>query len=325
MTRDPAEAPLDGLLEILRCPSTGQHLQLAGDALMTVDGERSYRLAENGTPVLLVSGASLFAGNGTASAPAPVRGAGLRQALRRKLTASPVSRQNFELLAELLREGWRPGSPPRRVLVVGGGILGFGAEALAEAPWVELVDTDVYLGPRTRIVCDGHDLPFADGAFAAVVGKAVLEHVADPQRVAREVHRVLAPGGLLYSEVPFMQQVHEGAYDFTRWTMTGHRRLLHQFDELEAGAVGGPGEALAWSLRYFMLALAGDSRLRRGFELLTQVSTLPLRWLDRWLRGRPAGLDAASGTFILGRRRPTPLPDADIVAAHRGAIGSPHR
>jgi SAM-dependent methyltransferase len=324
MTPDPAERPLDGLLEILRCPATGQPLERVDHALVTADGERSYRVAPNGVPVLLVSGVSLFTDDGTGSTSIS-RTSAVRQALRRALTASPVSRENFEVLAELLREGWRDGSRPRRVLVVGGGILGFGIEALAEVPWVELVETDVYLGPRTRIVCDGHDLPFADGAFAAVVCQAVLEHVADPQRVARELHRVLAPGGLVYSEVPFMQQVHEGAYDFTRWTMTGHRRLLHQFEVLEAGPVGGPGEALAWSLCHFVLALAGDSRLRRGADLLTRISTLPLRWLDRWLRGRPAGLDAASGTFILGRSRPTPLSDFEIVAAHRGATPSPSR
>ncbi|MDQ6778439.1 MAG: class I SAM-dependent methyltransferase [Actinomycetota bacterium] len=319
-----AEQPLDGLLEILRCPSTGQQLKVAGDELVTVDGERSYRFAANGGPVLLVSGVSLFAENGT-GATSTSSAARLRQVLRRTLTASPVSRENFELLAALLREGWHDGSPPRRVLVVGGGTLGFGAEALAAAPWIDLIETDVYLGPRTRIVCDGHDLPFVDGAFAGVVCQAVLEHVADPQRVAQELHRVLAPGGLVYSEVPFMQQVHEGAYDFTRWTMTGHRRLLRQFDEIETGAVGGPGEALAWSLRHFVLALAGRSPLRRSFDLLTQIATLPLRWLDHWLRGRPAGLDAASGTFILGRRRPTPLSDLEIVAAHRGAVGTPSR
>ncbi|HEY5318402.1 MAG TPA: methyltransferase domain-containing protein, partial [Solirubrobacteraceae bacterium] len=295
-----------------------------GGTLTTVDGELTYRLTEDGVPVLLMAGASLFAEEATRTSTASPA-ARMRDALRRTLTASPVSRKNFELVADLLREGWHDGSPRRRVLVVGGGILGFGAEALAGAPWIDLVESDVYLGPRTRIVCDGHDLPFVDGAFSAVVCQAVLEHVADPQRVAHELHRVLGPAGLLYSEVPFMQQVHEGAYDFTRWTMTGHRSLLRHFDEIEAGAVGGPGEALAWSLRHFVLAAAGESPLRQGFDVLTRISTLPLRWLDRWLRDRPAGLDAASGTFILGRRRPTPLSDFEIVAAHRGAIASPSR
>jgi SAM-dependent methyltransferase len=321
-----AEASLVGLLAILRCPSTGQNLSVAGDTLVSADAALSYQVAGNGVPILLVrlvDDSSLFAPDEQAAGTASV--ARLRAGVRRALTASPVSRENFKLLAGLLREGWREGSPPRRVLVVGGGTLGFGAEALLGAPWIDLVETDVYLSPRVRIVCDGHDLPFVDGAFDAVVCQAVLEHVADPQRVARELHRVLEPRGFLYSEVPFMQQVHEGAYDFTRWTLTGHRRLLRDFDEIKAGAVGGPGESLAWSIRYFVLAVTEGSRLRHGFDVLTRVATLPLRWVDRLLRGRSSGLDGASGTFILGHRRSTPLSDFEIVAAHQGAIVSPSR
>jgi SAM-dependent methyltransferase len=315
--------PAPELLGILRCPETGAAVAWAGDALVTAGGERSYPLLE-GVPILVAESRSLFS-------PADVRGragagAGLRGGLRRRLTSSPASRANFERLARLLRGRWREGDDPLLVLVVGGGILGFGAEALLDRPWIELVDTDVYIGPRTRVVCDAHDLPFADGAFAAVVCQAVLEHVADPVRVVAELHRVLADDGLLYSEIPFMQQVHEGAYDFTRWTLTGHRRLLRDFGEISAGAVGGPGESLAWSLRYLALALAGESAVaRRILGQLTLVATLPLRALDRLLRDRPAALDGASGTFFLGRARGQPRSDADIVAAHRGAIASPGR
>jgi SAM-dependent methyltransferase len=298
-------------------------LKPAGDALVTDDTEITYRVAGNGVPILLVSDSSLFSPDETATA--RTSAARLRARVRGVLTASPVSRKNFKALAELMRDGWSAGHPVRRVLVVGGGILGFGAVELLKAPWIELVETDVYLGPRARIVCDAHDLPFVDGAFDAVVCQAVLEHVADPQRVVQELHRVLEPGGFLYSEVPFMQQVHEGAYDFTRWTMTGHRRLLRDFDEIRTGVVGGPGESLAWSVRYFVLALTEGSRLRHGFDVLTRVATLPLRWLDRLLRARGYGLDGAAGTFFLGRRRSTPRSDFEIVAAHQGAIVSPSR
>ncbi len=41
----------------------------------------------------------------------------------------------------------------------------------------------------------GEELPYADGAFDAVVCVDVLEHVADLQRVLTETARVLRPGG----------------------------------------------------------------------------------------------------------------------------------
>jgi hypothetical protein len=88
------------------------------------------------------------------------------------------------------------------------------------------------------------------------VAQAVLEHVLDPWRCVEELHRVLASGGLVYAETPFMQQVHEGRFDFTRFTHLGHRRLFRRFEELDSGAVGGPGMALAWSWRYFLWSFA---------------------------------------------------------------------
>ena len=44
------------------------------------------------------------------------------------------------------------------------------------------------------VVASGEDLPFADDSFDRVVGKAILHHL-DPEIGARELARVLAPGG----------------------------------------------------------------------------------------------------------------------------------
>ena len=94
-----------------------------------------------------------------------------------------------------------------------------------------------------------------------------------------------------------MQQVHEQAYDFSRFTQSGHRWLFRRFSEISAGAVGGAGVALAWSIRYFWRALGAGNKLSR-------LAVLPffwIRYLDAFGRGRAAA-DAASGFFFLGRR-----------------------
>ena len=85
-------------------------------------------------------------------------------------------------------------------------------------PAIELVETDVSFGPRTALICDAHNIPFAEGSFDGVVAQAVLEHVLDPYSCVAEIYRVLKPAGLVYVETPFMQQVHMGRYDFTRFT-----------------------------------------------------------------------------------------------------------
>jgi SAM-dependent methyltransferase len=306
-------SPVDDLLPLLRCPATGQRLVRRDGEFVTDDGARRYPVTR-GVPVLIAEERSLFDLDSITDG-----GTGGRSSLLGRLLALPpthtrnvAARAN---LAELVRLLGGNG----RVLVIGGRIIGAGMEALLAAPGVEPVETDVALGPRTQIVCDAHDLPFAEGSFDAVVIQGVLEAVADPERVAAEVHRVLAPDGLVYSEAPFIQQVHEGAYDFNRFTHLGHRRLWRSFDELRSGAQCGPGMALLWSIEYFLQAVAGGSRLLRG--LVSRTVTLLFFWLkylDDFLAGHPGGVDAASGTFFLGRRRSEPLPDREIVRAFQG-------
>ena len=46
-------------------------------------------------------------------------------------------------------------------------------------------------------VADIRDLPFPDDSFDVVFTSAVLEHLGDPDRALREIHRVVKPGGLV--------------------------------------------------------------------------------------------------------------------------------
>jgi SAM-dependent methyltransferase len=283
--------------------------------LCTPDGSERYPIVRD-IPVLIDESASAFSIAGFVE---PQNDSPRwRRSLNRLATSivPGISRnlaaaENYRLLAEKLNE--TPGAR-RRVLVIGGSVPGEGFESLLAAPGLELVETDVAFGPRTQVICDGHALPFADGCFDAVVCQAVLEHVADPPTVVSEIHRVLGPGGLVYSEIPFMQQVHEGAHDFTRYTLIGHRRLYRRFDCLRIGITGGPAMGLAWSIKYFAATLGGNSAaMRRIFSGVSNYFVFWLKYLDRPMRNLPAAADAASGTFFLGRRSETTVSDHTLV------------
>lgn len=212
--------------------------------------------------------------------------------------------ENSRKIVEYLR-----GSSPRpRVLVIGGGTVGAGLSELYDSPAIGVLGTDVYPSANTVLVCDGHRLPFEDGVFDGVIIQAVLEHVLEPRRVVGEIHRVLKAQGLVYAETPFMQQVHEGAYDFTRFTLTGHRWLFKGFRHLASGATAGPGTALLWSISYFVRSLGGDRKLA---ALLT-APFFWLRLLDRFSRPGLAA-DAASGVFFMGTKTDQALQPRDIV------------
>jgi SAM-dependent methyltransferase len=66
------------------------------------------------------------------------------------------------------------------------------AEQLAESP----ADT-----PALKFVQgDAHQLPFEESRFDLVYCRYLLEHVTDPAQVAREMFRVLKPGGRAYAQ-----------------------------------------------------------------------------------------------------------------------------
>jgi SAM-dependent methyltransferase len=204
------------------------------------------------------------------------------------------------------------------VLVVGGGLMGKGMRELVATPAIRTINVDPSPTSDAILFCDGHDVPFRDGSVDAVVVQAVLEHVADPVRCVEEIHRVLKPGGLVYSEIPFMQQVHQAGYDFTRFSHLGQRRLFRRFSELESGAVAGPGTALAWAWRYFLASFASSRSLARVLAWIGRVTGMLIEQTDYLFRQRPRALDAASCIYFLGSKSDEMAVDRDLVAAYRG-------
>lgn len=71
-------------------------------------------------------------------------------------------------------------------------------------------------------------LPFADDAFDTIVLSDVLEHLAEPAVLWREMARVLAPGGRLLLNTPFLYGIHEAPHDYARYTEFGLRRFAEQ-------------------------------------------------------------------------------------------------
>jgi SAM-dependent methyltransferase len=207
-----------------------------------------------------------------------------------------------------------------RVLVLGGGDLGEGMRELLGTRRLELVESDVVPGPRAAMLFDAHRIPFAESSFDAVVVQAVLCYLQDPERCISEVHRVLRPDGLVYAETPFMQQVTGGDHDFVRFTELGHRHLFRGFRDLKRGAVCGPGMALAWAYKYFLLSLAPSTRWRGLIGAFADLTSFWLLYFDPWLVKRDCALDAASGVYFVGQKLTTPMEGGAVIAQYRGCV-----
>jgi len=139
---------------------------------------------------------------------------------------------------------WLELRPTDRVLEVGSGLGLLAREVAARTPQgevigIEYADAQLARAPRDVpslrfLQGDAHHLPFAEAQFDVVYCRYVLEHVADPALVLREMRRVLKPGGRVYAL--------ENDIVVTRWDPDCPRfdALWRQFVALQA-QLGGDG------------------------------------------------------------------------------------
>lgn len=146
-------------------------------------------------------------------------------------------------------------------------------------------------------------LPFADGEFALVTMKHVLEHTPKPREALREVRRVLRPGGGLFIAIPhagygkarrnpqqsgFYLPARHGREHFVYYTPETLTRmlvsegfrvarvnpaLLHR----RAPAARKVGEALVAPLRALGQALVDLAQARKEFWLVAVKTAEPVR------------------------------------------------
>jgi SAM-dependent methyltransferase len=66
--------------------------------------------------------------------------------------------------------------------------------------------------------------------FRTIFCLSVLEHCRDPFQMARNLERLLSPGGYLYVSVPFAWRIHNYPADYWRFTPDGVRALFPGMD-----------------------------------------------------------------------------------------------
>lgn len=304
---------------ILACPACGGAVVASGGESIDCTGCSARYPLVDGIPVLINEAKSLFRhADFTAKNATFFRGEG---SIRERIFALlPSMSKNFwakaeyrKLKALLLERNARP-----RVLIIGGSILGAGMEEFRASLDIDFVDSDVSHGPLTKIICDGHDLPFQLGSFDAVVAQAVFEHVADPVRVVAEVRRVLKADGLIYADTPFLQPAHATPFDFHRFTFVGYRQLFAGFDRISLQPMGGPGHALGHAWESFWICMSDNRVLRGGLYIFARLTGFWIKYLDLYLNNKAHALHVAFGLLFVGRKRSEALSLADIIADVKG-------
>ena len=167
----------------------------------------------------------------------------------------PVSANQY---AEFLNQEFRD-NPSKLFLDIGAG--------LRHKCFSNVVNTEIYPSISTDVLCVGEDLPFADNQFDKVISFAVLEHTRRPWQVAREMCRVLKPGGEMLIDYPFMQPVHGYPHHYFNATPQGHRSLFEEFCDIKSVEVRpnqAPIYSLFWILQLWKTGLPAADAARFG-------------------------------------------------------------
>lgn len=142
---------------------------------------------------------------------------------------------------------------------------------------------------RGRVAGALPHLPFADGAFDAVVAAEVIEHIPDLESAVAEAARVLAPGGRLVVTVPYRETLNTVVCPQcrARFEVNGH---VHTFDEdtlhgLLAGAGLRPAHRFVGPTRFSreILRRLPVEPLLGFLAALDRLSYRSQRVSDTWL------------------------------------------
>jgi SAM-dependent methyltransferase len=181
------------------------------------------------------------------------------------------------------------------ILNVGAGYTDYGPRVL---------NVDIFDSGTTDVIASAMALPFADDTADLVILQGVLEHVEDAARTFAECYRVLKPGGLFYTEMPFMQPYHESPIDMRRSTRPGLSRLCAPLAEVESGIHMGPASALTWMLRELLAGVlsGGSFNVYRRVSSLVGWVVFPLKYADYALERLPHLHRIASSCYFVGRK-----------------------
>ncbi len=164
---------------------------------------------------------------------------------------------------------------------------------------------DGFTSDGTDLVCDIHSIPLPDETFDCIFCTGTLEHVISPQKVLKELFRLLRVGGVIHIEVPFIQGFHPDPDDYWRWTLSGLKLFCTKLklEELDSGIHIGPASATNWVVNCFIDCLSLPDIVRKVVGRIFRILFSPIRYLDYLCIKNHNSVNIASAVYFVGKKR----------------------
>jgi SAM-dependent methyltransferase len=154
----------------------------------------------------------------------------------------------------------------------------------------------------TDVVCTRLRLPFRDHSFSAVVSQAVFEHLPDPHHTAKELFRILRPGGIIHVDTAFMQPLHGDPWHFFNMTQHGLRQVMAPFEEIRSGVKSYQFPSAGLMMQFeAILPFLSSRKWRKQVKAWHTQCQQGAEELDRSL-GEVGRKTLAAGFYFEGRR-----------------------
>jgi len=176
--------------------------------------------------------------------------------------------------------------------------LGSGGDFIHEG----VINFDLDFIPDVNVVGNGENLPFLDGTFDLIINQAVLEHVKRPNKIVKEMYRVLKKGGYIYVESPFLQEYHGFPLDFQRYTLMGLENLLSRFQKIESGVCAGPSATFGRIFREYLASFSDNLYIHQILKMFAGWFIFPIRYLDLYLSKKKYAHVIAMGLYYIGQK-----------------------
>jgi len=183
-------------------------------------------------------------------------------------------------------------------------ILNLGSGPILLNNRADIINIDIFAFNEVDIVADAFDLPIKDNSVDVIINGAMLEHVANPEKIIHEMQRILKIEGEFLCFLPFMQPFHAAPDDFHRWTIEGVRHCFQLFRQTTVEIGAGPTSGMLWVLQEWLAILFSfnSKTIHDVILLLLMVLTAPIKLIDLMLIHFPNAEKIASGFFITGRK-----------------------
>ena len=194
----------------------------------------------------------------------------------------------------------------QRVLDLGAGSLAF--KQLVNEYVQEYVALDIQKDSSIDLVGNGANLPIKGSIFDLVICSAVLEHAQRPDRIIKEIYRVLEPSGEAILTVPHIHYIHGEPYDYWRFTKYGIKNLLDisgfNHSKLEISEVGSFINMMVSCLIPPVAGLLDTITPRKFLLKILRFTSIMFEMIDRYIRFEkfPLGYIAfiQKGTLLFG-------------------------